>query len=86
MIPVEGHKNLYRDEKSGAIINTDSQGYSQYKKSKNIKLSQKEEIDTMKKDIEENKNLLRLIVEKQMGYIKYKYILDPDIVFKWQFT
>ena len=52
MIPVEGHKHLYRDKKSGAIINTDSQGYSQYKKSKNIKLSQKEEIDSMKKDIE----------------------------------
>ena len=64
MIRVEGHKNLYRDENSGAIINTDSQGYSQYKKSKNIKLSQKEEIDSMKKDIEEIKNLLRLIVEK----------------------
>tara|TARA_Y100000816_G_C26085442_1_gene572687 strand:+ start:1794 stop:1988 length:195 start_codon:yes stop_codon:yes gene_type:complete len=64
MIPVEGHKHLYRDKKSGAIINTDSQGYSQYKKSKNIKLSQKEEIDSMKKDIEEIKNLLRLIVEK----------------------
>ena len=64
MIRVEGHKNLYRDENSGAIINTDSHGYSQYKKSKNIKLSQKEEIDSMKKDIEEIKNLLRLIVEK----------------------
>ena len=64
MIRVEGHKNLYRDEKSGAIINTDSHGYSQYKKSRNIKLSQKEEIDSMKKDIEEIKNLLRLIVEK----------------------
>ena len=64
MIRVEGHKNLYRDENSGAIINTDSQGYSQYKKSKNIKLSQKEEIDSMKKDIEEIKNLLSLIVEK----------------------
>ena len=64
MIPVEGHKHLYRDKKSGAIINTDSQGYSQYKKSKNIKLSQKDEIDSMKKDIEEIKNLLRLIVEK----------------------
>ena len=64
MIRVEGHKNLYRDEKSGAIINTDSHGYSQYKKSKNIKLTQKEEIDSMKKDIEEIKNLLRLIVEK----------------------
>ena len=85
MIPVEGHKNLYRDEKSGAIINTDSHGFSQYKKTRKLKLTQKEEIDTMKKDIEEIKNLLRLIVEKQTGYIKYKYILDPDIVFKWQF-
>jgi len=64
MIRVEGHKNLYRDEKSGAIINTDSHGYSQYKKSKNIKLTQKEEIDSMKKDIEEIKNLLKLIAEK----------------------
>ena len=64
MIPVEGHKHLYRDEKSGAIINTDSHGYSQYKKSRNIKLTQKDEIDSMKKDIEEIKNLLRLIVEK----------------------
>ncbi len=64
MIPVEGHKHLYRDEKSGAIINTDSLGYSQYKKSRNLKLTQKEEIDSMKRDIEEIKNLLRLIVEK----------------------
>ena len=64
MIPVEGHKHLYRDEKSGAIINTDSHGYSQYKKSRNIKLTQKDEIDSMKKDIEEIKNLLRMIVEK----------------------
>ena len=64
MIPVEGHKNLYRDEKSGAIINTDSHGYSQYKKSRNIKLNKKEEIDSMKKDIEEIKNLLKLIIEK----------------------
>ena len=64
MIPVEGHKHLYRDEKSGAIINTDSHGYSQYKKSRNIKLNQKEEIDSMKKDIEEIKNLLKLIIEK----------------------
>mgnify|MGYP000055674646 FL=1 len=64
MIRVEGHKNLYRDENSGAIINTDSHGYSQYKKSRNIRLTQKEEIDGMKKDIEEIKNLLRLIAEK----------------------
>ena len=64
MIPVEGHKNLYRDEKSGAIINTDSHGFSQYKKSKNLKLTQKEEIDSMKRDIEEIKYLLKQIVSK----------------------
>ena len=64
MIPVEGHKHLYRDEKSGAIINTDSLGYSQYKKNRNQRKSQREEIDSMKKDIEEIKFLLRQIASK----------------------
>ena len=64
MIPVEGHKHLFRDEKSGAIINTDSHGFSQYKKSKNIRLTQKEEIDRMKKDIEELKDVLKKIATK----------------------
>ena len=64
MIPVEGHKHLYRDEKSGAIINTDSHGFSQYKKSKNIRLTQKQEIDDMKRDIEELKDLLKKISSK----------------------
>ena len=64
MIRVEGHKNLYRDEKSGAIINTDSHGYSQYKKSRKLKLTQREELDVMKKDIEEIKSLLKMIVKK----------------------
>ena len=64
MIPVEGHKNLYRDEKSGAIINTDSLGYSQYKKNRNQRKSQREEIDGMKKDIEEIKYLLKQIASK----------------------
>ena len=30
MIPVEGHNNLFRDEKTGAILSTDSNGYSNY--------------------------------------------------------
>ena len=64
MIPVEGHKHLFRDEKSGAIINTDSHGFSQYKKSKNIRLTQNEEIDRMKKDIEELKDVLKKIATK----------------------
>ena len=38
LIPVEGHKNLYRDGKTGAIVNDDSSGYSQYMRLKNQKL------------------------------------------------
>ena len=33
MIPVEGHKNLYREE-SGAIVNTDTNGYANYMRAK----------------------------------------------------
>ena len=62
MIPVEGHKNLYRDENSGAIVNCDTIGYSQYIKMKSEKQKQKEEIDQIKTDIEEIKFLLREIV------------------------
>ena len=51
MIPVEGHKNLYRDEDSGAIVNTDSSGYNQYMQMKSARLTQREELDKMREDI-----------------------------------
>ena len=57
MIPVEGHKNLYREESSGAIINNDSLGYSQYMKMKTQKNNEKEELDRMRADIDEIKSL-----------------------------
>ena len=59
---VEGHKNLYRDEDSGAIVNTDSAGYMQYMKAKTQKENEKAELDRMKSDIEEIKSLLKDIV------------------------
>ena len=65
MIPVEGHKNLYRDEKSGAIINCDITGYNMYKKSKHKKQSHQSRINEMQKEIDELKSLLSQLVEKQ---------------------
>tara|TARA_B100001250_G_C19795768_1_gene788646 strand:- start:1413 stop:1625 length:213 start_codon:yes stop_codon:yes gene_type:complete len=59
MIKVEGHSNLYRDEKTGAIVNTDSMAYNQYVKSLDHRDSQKKELNEMKKDIEEIKLLLK---------------------------
>lgn len=64
MIPVEGHINLFRDEKSGAIINTDSVGYQNYVKIRNERKKQKEEIDQLKKDVNEIKNLLIELINK----------------------
>ena len=59
MIKVEGHTHLYRDEKSGAIINCDSMGYNQYVNSLRQKELQKNELDKMKDDISEIKSLLK---------------------------
>ena len=64
MIPIKDNKHLFRDEKSGAVINTDTNGYAQYKKMKSNKKSRREELDRMKEDIEEIKLLLKQIVSK----------------------
>lgn len=58
---VEGHKNLYRDE-SGAIVNTDTSEYNQYVRLRSEKKNQREEIEGLKKDIDEIKSLLMEII------------------------
>lgn len=65
MIKVEGSSNLYRDEKSGAIINTDSIAYNNYVNSIERKQSKEREIDNIKKDIDEIKSLLRELMNKK---------------------
>ena len=59
MIKVEGYQNLYRDENSGAIINTDSMAYNQYVNSLEQRDLQKKEISEIKNDIDEIKSLLK---------------------------
>ena len=72
MIKVEGHQNLYRDEKSGAIINCDSVGYNQYVNSLIQRDVQKKELDAMKRDIDEIKTLLReLINGSKWNYTRF---------------
>jgi hypothetical protein len=65
MIRVEGHKNLYRDEKSGAIVNCDTTSYNQYVNSLNYRDSQKQELDKMREDIDEIKVLLKELLNKR---------------------
>ena len=67
LIPVEGSRSLYRDKKSGAIINCDTFGYDAYIKMKNNKTKEKEELDQIKEDINEIKFLLKEILNGNNG-------------------
>ena len=62
MIPVKGHPNLYRDERSGAIINCDNQAYNNYINIQNNKKRESYEIEQIKKDIDEIKFMLKEIL------------------------
>ena len=64
MIPVEGHKKLFRDEKTGAIINMDTVGYSNYLSDKRRNSDKQAEMDEMKKEIETLKSLLNELASK----------------------
>ena len=62
MIPVEGHSNLFRDERTGAIVNNDDISYNQYIDSLENRKSQRKDIENMKSDILEIKNLLKELI------------------------
>ena len=64
MIPVEGHKNLYRDENSNAIINTDHAAYNDYINTRRINSDKQAELDEMKTEIETLKSMLNDLASK----------------------
>ncbi len=64
MIPVKGHPHLYRDEYSGAIINCDFNAYNQYVSSLENRTNQKREIEDLKKEVSEIKNLLKELINE----------------------
>ena len=64
MIPVEGHKNLYRDENSNAIINTDHAAYNDYINTRRINSDKPAELDEMKNEIETLKSMLKDLASK----------------------
>ena len=57
-VKVQNFKGLERDKKTNAILNTDKTAYDRYVREKNHRLIQKDELDTMKKEIEILKELL----------------------------
>ena len=60
-IKVENHPSLMRDARTTAIVNNDSAAYERYMNEKNARLSQRDEIDRLKGEIE----LLKELILKQ---------------------
>mgnify|MGYP002638052274 CR=1 FL=1 len=58
-IKVEGHSNLYRDTQSGAVINSNRSEYEQYMKAKQNRNGMRNEINTLKQELDEIKQLLK---------------------------
>jgi hypothetical protein len=65
MIPVEGHKGLYRDEKSNAIVNCNDYEYQEYLRAKNSTLDEKGEVENLKTELAEIKLLLAKLLENK---------------------
>ena len=64
---VEGHSELIRDELSHAIINTDVEQYRLTIRRREMMKSQRNEINTLKQEVTDIKNLLRELIEKAHG-------------------
>ena len=64
MLPVEGYKNLFRDENTNAIINTDKAAYNDYINSRRINSDKQAELDAMKNEIETLKSMLNDLASK----------------------
>ena len=64
---VEGHVDLIRDETSSAIINTNVEQYRLVMKRREVMKAQRYEINTLKQEVTEIKDLLKDIIEKLHG-------------------
>ena len=64
MLPVEGHKSLFRDEETNAIVNTDTIAYENYMNNKLTNSDKRAEMDEVKRELAELKSLLKDLASK----------------------
>ena len=57
-LKVKDSGSLYRDEESGAIINCSNSQYDEYLKLKEQKMKEVSEMDKLKDDVDELKNMM----------------------------
>ncbi len=63
-VKVKDSNSLYRDEESGAILNCNDAAYDNYLKMKENKMKEVSEMDKLKDDVDELKDMMKLILSK----------------------
>lgn len=66
-INVDGHSNLVRDRNSGAILNINSKELEKRKKIKAVHKQKENEIQSLKNDVDDLKQMLAKVLEKLDG-------------------
>lgn len=64
LIPIKDNNSLYRDPYSGAVVNCSSLEYQSYIQDKNREIEKNQEIDQLKSDVNEIKDMMKLILSK----------------------
>jgi len=63
-VKVKDSNSLYRDEETGAILNCNDSAYDSYLQLKEKKLKEAAEMDKLKDDVDELKDMMKLILSK----------------------
>ena len=66
-VKVEGHPDLVRDRNSGAIVNINSNAMTAARERKKLFNDRQKEIDEIKKDVSDIKNILMQLIEDKNG-------------------
>ena len=66
-IKVEGHNDLVRDRNSGAILNINRTAMTAARERKKLFNDRQQEIENIKKDVSDIKNILLKLVEDKHG-------------------
>ena len=64
LISVEGHSNLFRDDKTGAIINCDAVAYEQYLNTVRNRVNLKTQVKNLQDEVSEIKSLLKELINE----------------------
>ena len=67
LTPVKGHNNLFRNENTGMIVSINNHNSDYYKRMRQGKLKEKQELDNLKSEVSDIKSMLKQLLEKING-------------------